>query len=401
MMRIAAPAVTALQRHWLALAYVLLAAGVAVQRLVLHKDNTFLIFRWSFPNLLAGADLYTAHPGQHHDFFRYSPTFALAFAPFSVVPEWLGLVTWNVVNALALFWAVSRLLPRRQAQLVLLLVMGDLARSMQSCESNALVTALMIAAFLSYEGGRRWRGALAVVTGAAIKLFPMGAGLFAVLRGDRRRAFGALALVGVVVVLLPALVIGPHALLDQYLSWFAREQRHAHKPMFSVMDLAFVWLDYSGPHLPIQAAGIAVLFLPVLLRRGAIGDPAWRRSLLCSLLGFSLLFNYGAEAPTFIIATTGIAIWFATGPRTVPRAALLALTLLVVTGCALDLWPREFRLQVMDPLKLRTVPVLFAWLAMQADLLRWRRPALSAAGLGTAAVEPAAAVAAGEGLAVA
>jgi hypothetical protein len=371
--RAAAATAMFLQRHWLPLVYVLLAVGVSVQRLVLGKQNTFRIFRHSFPNLLAGVDLYTGHPGQHHDFYRYSPTFALAFAPFSVVPEWLGLIAWNTVNALALYWAVSRLLPRRESQLVLLLVMGDLARSMQSCESNALVTGVMIAAFLSYEGGRLWRGALAVVGGAAIKLFPVGAGLFAVLRRDRRRAFGALVVVGVALVLLPALVIGPHALVDQYVSWFAREQRHAHKPMFSVMDLAFAWTGYAGSHLPFQLTGLAVLFLPALLRRDALEDPRWRRTLLCSLLGFSLLFNYGAEPPTFIIATTAIAIWYATGPRTVPRTALVALTLLLVTGCGLDLWPRTFRLEVMDPLKLRTIPVLIAWLAMQVDLLRWPR----------------------------
>lgn len=393
--RVAAATARFLQRHWLPLVYVLLAVGVSVQRLVLGKQNTFRIFRHSFPNLLAGVDLYTGHPGQHHDFFRYSPTFALAFAPFSVVPEWLGLVAWNTVNALALYWAVSRLLPRRESRLVLLLVMGDLARSMQSCESNALVTGVMIAAFLSYEAGRLWRGALAVVGGAAIKLFPVGAGLFAVLRRDRRRALGALAVVGVAIVLVPAVVIGPHALLDQYVSWFAREQRHAHKPMFSVMDLAFAWTGYAGSYLPIQLTGLAVLLLPALLRRDALEDPAWRRTLLCSLLGFSLLFNYGAEPPTFIISTTAIAVWYATGPRTVPRTALLALTLILVTGCDLDLWPRTFRYEVLDPLKLRTVPVLIVWIVMQADLLRWPRIAAATA------AEPAVAALAADAKAVA
>lgn len=392
--RVAAATARFLQGHWLPLGYVLLAVGVSVQRLVLGKQNTFRIFRHSFPNLLAGVDLYTGHPGQHHDFFRYSPTFALAFAPFSVVPEWLGLVAWNTVNALALYWAVSRLLPRRQSQLVLLLVMGDLARAMQSCESNALVTGVMIAAFLSYEAGGLWRGALAVVGGAAIKIFPVGAGLFAVLRRDRWRAFGALAVVGVVLVLLPAVVIGPHALLDQYVSWFGREQHHDHKPMFSVMDLAFDWTGYTGSHLPFQGTGLAVLFLPTLIRRDALGDPGWRRLLLCSLLGFSLLFNYGAEPPTYIISTTAIAVWFAAGPRTALRTALVVLTLAVTTGSNLDLWPHRFRLEVMDPLGLRVIPVLVAWLAMQVDLLRWRR------GAAPTAAEPAPVVAIPAGPAV-
>lgn len=356
--------------------YVLLAIGVSVQRLALGKQNTFRTFRASFPNLVAGLDLYAGHPGQHDDFFRYSPAFALAFAPFSVVPEWLGLVAWNTVNALALYWAVRRLLPRRESQLVLLLVMGDLARSLQSCESNALVTGLMIAAFLSYEAGRLWRGALAVAGGAAIKLFPMGAALFAVLRRDRRRALAALAVVGVAFVVLPAVVIGPHALLDQYVSWFAREQSESHKPMFSVMDLAIAWTGYAGSYLPFQLAGLAVLFLPTLLRRDALDDPDWLRLLLCSVLGFSLLFNYGAEPPTYIIATTAIAIWFAAGPRTAPRTALVALTLAVTTGSNLDLWPHRFRLELMDPLRVRVIPVLVVWLVMQVDLLRWPRGAV-------------------------
>ena len=393
--RAAAATARFLRRHWLPLVYVLLAVGVAVQRLVLQKQNVFRIYRWSYFNLLAGVDLYTGHPGQHHDFFRYSPTFALAFAPFAVVPEWLGLAAWNIVNALALYWAVSRLLPRRWAQLVLLLAMGDLARSMQSCQSNPLVTALMIAAFLSYGGGRLWRGALATASGAAIKIFPVGAALFALLRRDRWRALGTLAVVGVAILVVPAVVIGPHALLDQYVSWMAREVRHSGKPMFSVMDLAFAWTDYSGSRLPIQLTGFALLLLPPLLRRDAVEDPAWRRTLLCSLLGFSVLFNYGAEPPSFIISTTAIAVWYAAGPRTVPRAALVAFTLLMVTGSDLDLWPRTFRLEVMDPLKLRTIPVLLAWAAMQRDLVRWPRA------LAATAAQPAVDAAAGADVAVA
>ena len=41
----------------------------------------------------------------------------LTFTPFAVAPEWLGLLAWNLVNALGLYWAVSRLLPRLQAYL--------------------------------------------------------------------------------------------------------------------------------------------------------------------------------------------------------------------------------------------------------------------------------------------
>ena len=52
-------------------------------------------------NLAAGHNLY-APSTKHQDFFKYTPTFALLFAPFAVVPAGLGMLMWNGVNAFAL-----------------------------------------------------------------------------------------------------------------------------------------------------------------------------------------------------------------------------------------------------------------------------------------------------------
>lgn len=360
-----------LRRHWLFGLYVIVAVGVTVQRLVLHKEHVFRIFASASRNVLAGLNPYAAHPDQHLDFFRYSPAFAIAFTPFALVPEWLGLLAWNLVNALGLYWAVRRLLPRAQAQLVLLIVLGDIARTMQSCQSNGLVTALMIAAFIAYSGERLWRGAFAVAAGTAIKLFPIGAALFALLRRDRWRALGMVAAAVAAFALLPVVVVGPHDLLLQYARWAAQEHAETFKPMHSVMDLLDVWAGYYGPRFPIQLAGLALLLLPAALRWDTRDDPAWRLTLLCSLLVFSVLFNYGAERPSFVIATTGIAVWYVTGPRTKLPGVILALTLALVTAEGLGIWPRAVH-QWMFESRIRVIPVLAAWIAMQWDLHNWR-----------------------------
>jgi hypothetical protein len=388
--RAAAAAARYLQRHWLAGLYVLLAAGVAVQRLVLHKDNVFRIYTSAFRNLVAGRNIYAAHPDQYFDFFRYTPIAALAFGPFAVVPEWLGLAAWNSVNALALYWAVRRLLPRAQAQLVLLLVMGDLARTMQSCQSNGVVTALMIAAFVAYAADRPLRGAFAVAGGAGIKIFPVGATLFALLRRDRWRALGMAAAAVAVLALLPALFVGPRELLLEYSRWAAQEHAETFKPMYSAMDLLDAWTGYYGPRLPIQVFGLIVLLLPAALRPAARDDAAWQRTLLCSLLVFSVLFNYGAEPPSFVISTTGIAVWYAAGRRTKVQGVLLGLTLALVTGEGIGLWPQVIRHGWMDESRIRVIPVAAAWIAMQWDLLSWRAaPAPAPAELEAVPEEPA------------
>ncbi len=371
--RVAAAAAERLQRDWIVGAYLLLAVGVSVQRLVLHRVSDFRIFSFAFRDLVAGLDPYAAHPGQYFDYFRYSPVFALAFGVFALPPEWLGLVLWNACNALLLLWAVRRLLPREQAQVVLLLAAGDLARAMQSAESNGLVAALMIAAFLAYEGERPARAGLAVAAGAAVKIFPLGAGLFALLRRDRWRALAWLAAALVLFfVAIPAAVVGPHALVVDYVRWSAQERAETFKSMYSVMDLLDAWTGYYGPRLPVQLVGLAVLLLPLALRRRALLERRWRLTLLASLLVFSVLFNYGAEPPSFVIATTGIAIWYVAAGRTRLQAVLVVATLALVTGEGLGLWPRAMRLGWMDPARIQVVPVLAAWLAMQVELLQWR-----------------------------
>src|SRR5678816_1138716 len=69
---------------------VLLWSGAIVAATVQHgiasQNNNFRIFRAASRHLLAGADLYAAYPAEHFDFYKYSPTFALLFAPFAYVP---------------------------------------------------------------------------------------------------------------------------------------------------------------------------------------------------------------------------------------------------------------------------------------------------------------------------
>lgn len=368
------------RRHWLLALYALLALAVAAQRYLLHKANVFLIYRTSFSDLLGGVNLYAAHPGAYWDFFRYSPTFALLFAPLAVLPVPAGLALWCLVNFLALYAAVWRLLPERQAKLVLLVALGDLIRSMQSCQSNALIAALMIAAFLAYERDRPWRGAWAVTAATMVKLFPASAGLFALLGRGRGRALAALALAGVALVLLPLPITGPHLLVREYGWWMGLERAETYKPMRSVMDLMDAWTGGYWPRWPIMLAGLLVTLLPVVLRRDAWTRRDFQLRLLGSLLCFSVLFNYGAEAPSYVISTTGIAIWYSTGPRRPQHDVLLLLTLLLVTAPNLDLLPSTWRDRVIDPARLMVVPVLAAWLLMQVEMLTLGRTSQRAEG---------------------
>src|SRR4029077_20890780 len=67
------------------------------------------IFSNSFFHLIHHQDLYARFDAEQWDLYRYSPTFALLFAPFALLPYGLGAVLWNLLNALALLWAIRSL----------------------------------------------------------------------------------------------------------------------------------------------------------------------------------------------------------------------------------------------------------------------------------------------------
>ena len=155
-------------RHWLAILYLVSALIVVGQRLQPGRHGVFLIFRTAFFDLIAQRNLYATHTAEHLDYFRYSPTFALLFAPIAILPWPAGVMAWTLLNAFALYWILGRLLPRGTAQIVRCIVLGDLVRSLQSSQSNALVTAVMIAAYLAYERDERWVGGWAVASGGLV-----------------------------------------------------------------------------------------------------------------------------------------------------------------------------------------------------------------------------------------
>ncbi|MBX9929187.1 MAG: DUF2029 domain-containing protein, partial [Gemmatimonadaceae bacterium] len=143
--------------HWLRALLVLYAVAavvITVQRAVVGNENNFDTFRASVGHLRSGADLYAAYPAEHADRFKYSPSFPVLFAPFSVDPKWLGFFAWTLLSLGALAWALVRLLPTRGAAIALAIVLFEAIGSAQRAQTNALVAALMIAAFLALEGDR-------------------------------------------------------------------------------------------------------------------------------------------------------------------------------------------------------------------------------------------------------
>ena len=98
----------------------------------------------------------------------------------------------------------------------------------------------------------------------------------------------------------------------------------------------------------------------------------FRLRFLCALLVYMVIFNHQSESPSFVIAVTGIAIWFVTTPRSWWHSTVMVLTILVVSISSTDITPRSWQRDFFVHYRLKTIPCTIAWITMIWELARFR-----------------------------
>ena len=188
--------------------------------------QNFAIFRNSFFHLIHHQDLYARFDAEQWDFYRYSPTFALLFAPFALLPYGLGAVLWNLLNALALLWAI-RSLPigvDRTKMLVLGFVSLSMSNSISNAQSNALMAGLMLGAWNAQERKNPVLASFLIVLSVFVKLFGVFALLPCLLCQGRKKLLAFIVGWGAIMAALPLIAVPPAQLLALYRGWYATVQ---------------------------------------------------------------------------------------------------------------------------------------------------------------------------------
>ena len=344
--------------------------GATMQQGGTHQHNNFLIFRAASRHLIAGSDLYALYPAEHADLYKYSPTFALLFAPFAFLPFLPAMFLWNALNAGALYVALGMVLPRRAANVARAIVFLDMLGSLQNVQSNALVAALIIFTFAAYERHHTALGSLTAVGGAFIKLFPVAGVSFAIFHPRKVRVALAVLVSSVGFALLPLLVTSPAILRAQYASFRAIQASEVSiKRGYSVMQMLELLFHRGWPNWPIQLIGILVLLAPVLFQRERWHEWERRRLYLCSVLVFCVIFNHLSESPAFVVALSGVAIWFAALAK--PSRwewTLFALIVVLTILSSSDVMPDAIQRDFFDRYRFKTVPLIVLWIELQRRL---------------------------------
>lgn len=340
--------------------------------------NNYLIFAKPFFNLLAGNNLYLEYPEQYQDTYKYSPTFALFMGVFAVLPNWLGLLGWNLLNTAVLYTAGRRLFPDASRGLTfLLLIVVDMMTALHNAQANCLLIGLMLWVYINLEKGRpAWAG-LCVALAFFIKIYGAGIGLLFLLYPAYtvRGVFWGI-LFGALLAFAPLLVTPWATFQMQYQGWFDIVRESATAVQFSIMGWLTAWFGLNVPKGPIQAAGLALLILPLALYWRYRTEAEFRGMYVALIPIFVVVFNQMAESPTFVIPVAGFLFWWLQYRRsTVLATSLFVLVLLFTMLSATDIYPHSIRNGFFDTYKIKVVPMILAWALLQVQLLgfsQWR-----------------------------
>jgi Glycosyltransferase family 87 len=336
----------------------------------LTEYNNYRIFTASFYHLIHGQNLYGIYPAEHWDLFKYSPTFALFMGFMAWLPDMVGLFLWNLLNMMVMYVAIRRLPFSNKAQCLMLWYLGnELITALANTQSNGLMAGLMILGFACLHRGRVASAALWLALAVYIKPYAaIGFCVFLFYPGKARVA-GYILLYAALLALLPLVVTPWHTLCWQYQNWVALIRADAAASTgLSVSGWLHTWFGLGDVRAIVTAVG-GLLFILPFARLNIYRNDTFRLLTLASLLVWVVIFNHKAESPTYAIALSGIAIWYAAMPHTFWRTALFLFIFVFTSLSTTDLFPAYLRTHFIDPYVIKAVPCIIGWVVILIELL--------------------------------
>lgn len=332
--------------------------------------NNYLIFKNAAENIWKGNDLYIHYPNKHFDLYKYSPAFALFMSPFVLLPNWLGLILWNLLNALVLIIAVKKLpqLDSMQQLVILLICVLELNGSMIYVQSNGLMAGLMILTVTNLENRRPFWAAFFLMLSTYIKIFSLILGVF-ILFYKRKGAFFLSNLFWLIfLALIPIITNGFEYLKTMYISWWnLLNTDFEFSAGYSVMGILNTWFNFYPDKMYVTLFGVIVFLIP-LFRYKKYNHLQFRMLYLANALIWVIIFNHKAESPTFVIAMVGVAIWYIYSHRKIGTHLLMLFTLFVVS--LINVVPFEAKNVIIHDYFAKAFPCILVWIIISYKLIQ-------------------------------
>lgn len=368
-----------LKKQFIIAVYILLALITAFKQYHKGSYNNYKIYKYTFINAVEQKPLYANYPANYDDSNHYGPIFSFVIAPFAILPDGLGCILWNIFNALLFLYGIYSLpFNSKYKGIISLLCFHEALVALISFQFNVGLTGLILISFSAIIKQKEIKSALAIVLGTLIKLYGIVGLAFFFFSKNKIRWILAGICFFVLLTFLPSILNNFSFTASSYKEWYSSlvVKNQLNASLNSYQDISLMGIfrrtlhNAAIPNLPFLITGLIIYSLP-FLRISKYDNINYRLLLLASTLIFVVIFSSGSESPTYIIAFTGVVIWFMVQNRPYSKFiwALFIFAFILTTMSPSDLFPKILRDTYVRPYALKALPCALIWITIIYQML--------------------------------
>ncbi|MBC7653287.1 MAG: DUF2029 domain-containing protein [Oligoflexus sp.] len=359
--------------------YILIAIITGFKQYYRESFNNYKIFKYTYYHTINQQPLYENYPQQYDDSNHYGPVFGLIVAPFALLPDYLGTILWNIANALLLIFGIYSLpLSIVKRSVLGLLCAHEALGAMLSYQFNVGLTGLILFSFSYLLKNEVGKSAIAIALGTLIKIYGI-LGLAFFFFTKRKISFIVYGIISLVLlVILPIFLSSVEFTKQAYIDWYSSliHKNDLNVSLTSGQDISLMGIirrlmqNPNVPNLPFIIGGL-ILFLSPYLRINQYKNVAFRLMLLASSLIFVVIFSTGSESPTYIIAFTGVSLWFVIqeNPKLNWIIILYIFAFILTSLSPSDIFPKYIRVNYVQHFSLKALPCVMVWFVIIYHML--------------------------------
>jgi hypothetical protein len=359
--------------------WVLLALVISIKQSFQDTNNNYLIFKYTYFHAIDHLPLYDLYPNEYGDSNHYGPFFSLLIAPFALLPDYFGMLCWQLANILFLYFAIKQLpIEKTKINVVYWVITHELLTAMFALQFNISIAAIIVLAYVLIEKERNFWAVFVIVLGTFVKLYGIVGLAFFFFAKKKWKFIIYFVFWMLVFLIVPMLFFSPHYIIQSYHEWYTSlaQKELLNASLTSRQDISVMGMvrsisrNANIPNYPFLLVGIALFSLPYL-RIKQFKEPVFRLLYLASTLIFTVIFSNSSESPTYIIAFVGVAIWFILQQRPLKpiTIALLVFALILTSFSPSDLFPRYLKQNYIIPYNLKAFPCILIWLVITFQLI--------------------------------
>jgi hypothetical protein len=340
--------------------------------------NNYLIFKGVFTNTLQERNIFLQYPDLYFDSNHYGIFFSLLIAPFAMMPDGFGAVLWNVASTLVFLYAVYKL-PFSDAKKSFFawLCLQEFITAATYFQFNIILTGLLILSAVYIYERKETQSAFTILIGTFVKIYGIvGLSAFFFIK-NKTKFILSFVVIALLFFVLPMLISSKEFGIQSYFDWYTslsgknlENQALGTRQDYSLMGVVRRVLGNAEiSNLIFLIPGFLLFMLPYLRIKQFKFLP-FQMMILASTLLFVVLFSSGSESPTYIIAVSGVMIWFLMQKKwTKVDIGLLIFVMIFTCFAFSDLFPKSIKEEVFIKYSTKAIPCIIIWFRVMYELL--------------------------------